>query len=346
MGSPVTQIPKERLSASPVALLSSPERRTCKSLASELLTSLDAPTIDCGRIVLLEKLDDGVDSGTKARQFRSRSSSWGRKRKGNNSRKPEVRRVSESCIRLPEVKSVIGGTGVTSSSSESHSLATLSLNFHKPHVRSREPDRERCEPDFRFGAAPCRLCVPCRLLGDAVCGLDLDMLLLLSLAVMVVESLPAGVPLPLLLLLLMMLLTALVMAALDDDDDEEAAAVELLAVVVVAAAEAVLMLVASLPSVRTMTGWFVSDDDDDDERGPLEETAGGAMEDDVTPTLPEPALLDTAEGTIVDDGAECGTDDDDDDAGADNDDADCVAEGSDEDDGADAVFAAAAAASD
>ena len=57
MGSPVTQIPSALLSPSP-ALLSSPDRLLCESLfISQLLTNLEAPTIDCGRIVLLEKLE-------------------------------------------------------------------------------------------------------------------------------------------------------------------------------------------------------------------------------------------------------------------------------------------------
>ncbi|KAK3800014.1 hypothetical protein RRG08_035613 [Elysia crispata] len=91
-----------------------------------------------------EDVDDVVISETKARKYRSRSSSWGRKRKEDNAhRRSEVRRVSESSIRLPEVKSIFGGPGMTSSSPESHSLATLSLNFHKPHVRMAELEKYR-----------------------------------------------------------------------------------------------------------------------------------------------------------------------------------------------------------
>ena len=79
-----------------------------------------------------------------------------------------------------------------------------------------------------------------------MCGLDLDMLLLLSLWCALDESLPADV------LLLPLLLMRLAFTVAEDED--------------VAAAT---LLGLSLPSVRTMTGWFIKPPPDD--RGPLEE---------------------------------------------------------------------------
>ena len=78
-----------------------------------------------------------------------------------------------------------------------------------------------------------------------------------------------------------LLLPLLLMRLVADEDNEE---------------DVVAVLGPSLPSVSMMTGWFVSAPPD--ERGPLEEM--GAMEEDVTPTLPEAALLVTVEEAMDD----------------------------------------------
>ncbi|GFO37071.1 hypothetical protein PoB_006357600 [Plakobranchus ocellatus] len=103
--------------------------------------SRDLNDVDQSMLALDDDDEIVLKEAKAVRKFRSRSSSGGRRRKGGNAqRKNESRRGSETSIRLPEVKSVFGGTEVAAAS---HSLATLSLNFHKPHARLAELEKRR-----------------------------------------------------------------------------------------------------------------------------------------------------------------------------------------------------------